>query len=348
MGSNVFVYVAHLGSREVSSWRMGSDGALTAMQTLAVSGKVMPMTVSPDKRFLYAALRSQPYSVAGFSIDAASGMLAHMGDTPVPDSLVYISTDRTGRNLLCAVNPSGDKTRRTGMLSVSPIDAAGRVGPVRQVFRTEPKIHAIMADPSNRHVFATSCDGDVVLRHRLNLEQGMLSRDVLAPIRVIRKSGPRHFTFSPDGRFFYLLNEYDATVYAFEYEPVEGMLNELQIVDTIPEGAAMVGDHRRAADIHITPDGRFLYSSERTTHTLAMFRRDVTSGTLTPNGHVPTGREPRSFAIDPSGTFLIVAAVLSDTLSVYRIDQDAGTLSLAGTYPVGKGPNWIEIVELGS
>ena len=341
-----FVYVAHLGSREVTVWRLDTQsGGLEPVQQVPVNGKVMPMAVSPDRRYLYAALRSEPYAISSFAMDPASGKLTHLADTPVPDSLVYISTDRTGRYLLGALNPSGDKTRRTGLLCAHPIDAKGVLQPARQVFRTEPKTHAIMTDPTNRYVFATSCDGDTVLRHRFDSTTGDVAYDGLAPVRVIRKSGPRHFCFSPDGRFVYLLNEYDATVYAFGYDAAQGMLNELQIVESLPPDAPETGRHRRAADIHVTPDGRFLYSSERTTHTLALFRVDAVTGRLTPNGHVSTEQEPRSFAIDPSGRYLLAVGVLSDSMTVYAIDGETGGLTSLGRYPMPKGPNWVEIVS---
>jgi 6-phosphogluconolactonase len=100
-----------------------------------------------------------------------------------------------------------------------------------------------------------------------------------------------------------------------------------------------------AADIHITPNGKFLYITERTSHTLAGFSVDGASGKLTYLGSTPTERQPRGFAIDPKGRFLVASGEKSDTVSVYAIDQASGALKLQNKFPTGKGSNWVEIVS---
>ncbi len=100
-----------------------------------------------------------------------------------------------------------------------------------------------------------------------------------------------------------------------------------------------------AADIHMTPDGKFLYISERTSSTLAAFSVNADTGKLTYLGSTPTERQPRGFAIDPKGRFLVASGEQSDTISTYAIDQASGALRLIGKYPVGKDANWVEIVS---
>ena len=100
-----------------------------------------------------------------------------------------------------------------------------------------------------------------------------------------------------------------------------------------------------AADLHLTPDGKFLYASERTSSTLAAFSVDGASGKLTYLGSTPTERQPRGFAIDPKGKFLVASGEKSDTISAYTIDAASGALKLVGKYPAGKGANWVEIVD---
>jgi 6-phosphogluconolactonase len=101
-----------------------------------------------------------------------------------------------------------------------------------------------------------------------------------------------------------------------------------------------------AADLHITPDGKFLYGSERTSSTLAAFKVDPANGTLSPVGSVPTEQQPRGFNIDASGRYLLALGQLSHGLSSYRIDGESGKLTKLKEYPMGKNPNWVEIVEL--
>ncbi len=100
-----------------------------------------------------------------------------------------------------------------------------------------------------------------------------------------------------------------------------------------------------AADLHLTPNGKFLYASERTSSTLAAFGVDGASGKLAYLGSTPTEKQPRGFAIDPKGRFLVASGEKSETISVYAIDSTSGTLKLVGKTPTGKGSNWIEIVD---
>jgi 6-phosphogluconolactonase len=101
-----------------------------------------------------------------------------------------------------------------------------------------------------------------------------------------------------------------------------------------------------AADIHVSPDGRFLYASERTSSTLSGFAIDTASGRLTPIGHWPTETQPRGFAIDPGGRYLLSVGQLSNSLTAYAIDAASGALAPLNRYPIGANPNWVEIVEL--
>jgi 6-phosphogluconolactonase len=100
-----------------------------------------------------------------------------------------------------------------------------------------------------------------------------------------------------------------------------------------------------AADLHLTPNGRFLYMTERTSSSLAAFSVDSASGKLTYLSSTPTEKQPRGFAIDPKGKFLVVSGEKSDTISAYAIDEASGALKLIGKYPAGKGANWVEIVS---
>jgi 6-phosphogluconolactonase len=156
--------------------------------------------------------------------------------------------------------------------------------------------------------------------------------------------GPRHLVFSPNNKFVYLLNELDATVYVFPYNAAKGTMGkEIQTISAMPKGSSV---KPWAADIHMTPNGKFLYASERTSSTLAGYAVDPAKGTLTLIDSFPTEKQPRAFAIDPTGKYLFAVGEVSHSLTTYSIDQKAGALTKLKEMPIGKKPNWIEIVTL--
>ena len=122
-----------------------------------------------------------------------------------------------------------------------------------------------------------------------------------------------------------------------------GLLTEKQSISLLPPGFE---GKPSAADLHLTPDGRFLYASERTSSTLAGFKVDPANGTLSFIGSVATQTKPRGFNIDSSGRYLLAVGQLSHRLSSYRIDASSGVLTKLKEYPMGQNPNWVEIVDL--
>jgi len=335
------VYVGNAESQDITIFALGAAG-LELRATVSVPGPEqpgasLPLAINPEKKFLYAGLRNQPYSVATFSIDGGTGALTYAGNGPLSDSMAYIVTDRTGRYLLAA-SYDGNK------ITVSPIRPDGIVAAPLQTVPTLPHAHCILPDPVNRHVLHTSLGGDVVYQDSFDASSGQLSAGNRWTVSVKRGAGPRHLVFFPDAKFVYLINELDASIYVFPYDPATGTLApQKQVLSALPDGFT---GKPWAADIHLTPDGRFLYASERTSSTLAAFRVDVAEGRLQPIGSFATARQPRSFQIDPSGLYLISAGQLSNSVLVHSIDEETGALATIGEYPTGKNPNWVEIIRL--
>jgi 6-phosphogluconolactonase len=315
---------------------------------LTTPGPLMPLAVSPSQRTLFAAQRDAPYVVSSFAIDQLSGELSYLANAKLRHSCPYIVTDRTGRWLFAA-------SYQGSLISVSPVSRQGFVQPPHQVIRTEPNAHSIQVDASNRHVLVPCLGGDVVMQFHFDAVTGKLTASAPEVTRVEANAGPRHFAFHPNNRHVYLLNELDASVYVFSYDAASGSLSEIQTTSALPDGFSgpqfgMRGPSSnggpKAADIHVTPDGRFLYASERTTSTLAAFKVDLDSGLIQRVGSFPTETTPRGFNIDPAGRFLLAAGQGSDHLTAYSINQESGQLTALNRYPMGKGPNWIEILRL--
>src|SRR5450432_2508219 len=217
-----YVYVSNADSQEISVLQLDrASGALRAVETVAVGGTVMPMAVSPDKRLLYAALRSQPYRVVSFAIDPATGKLKKLGEAALADSMANIDVDRTGRWLFAA-SYGGNK------ITVNSIDKDGLVGAVQQLLPTRPNAHAIHADAANRFVFASSLGGDNLSVWRFDAATGALSANDPPLIASPPKSGPRHFVWDAGQRRVYLLAELDASLAVFDYDAARGTLREVQ------------------------------------------------------------------------------------------------------------------------
>ncbi len=338
------VYVSNAETKEIFVLGMDPDsGMLAPVERVPVPGTdlpsptSLPLAVSPDRRFLYAALRSPPYPASSFAIDPSSGRLAHLSVTPLVSAMAYIVTDRSGRFLLSA-------SYTNAKLAINPIDAAGRIGPgARQVMPTGPNAHCIVVDAANRLAYCAVLGADLLMQLVFDAASGTFSPNAPPSIATRKGAGPRHLTFHPSGRFLYLLNQTDATVSTYRIESGSGTLAEIEMVATLP--AHFLGE-ANAADIHATPDGRFVYASERQTSTLAGFCVNPGNGLLSPSGRWPTETTPRGFAIDPRGSFLLAAGLDSNRLSVHAIDPRDGTLTLRSQHPMGAMPNWVEIVDL--
>ena len=339
--AETFAYVGNADSNDISVFKIAESGEMTPVQTAAFTGvekpgASTPLAITPDHRVLIAGVRSQPFLAVSFVIDQKTGLLNHIGNGPLADSMANIATDRGGKVLFSA-SYGGNK------VALNPLQANGVVAEPKQVIPTGLNAHAFLPSPDNRFVFATNLGSDQVLSFAFDAAAGSLTPSDPPSIKTPEKSGPRHFVFHPNGKFVYLIHELNADVAAFTYEAKSGAWDEIQRTTALPEG---FNGKPWAADIHITPDGRFLYASERTTNTLTAYKVDVTSGKLTTIGSVPTEKQPRGFNIDPTGRYLAAVGELSDGMSVYAIDQTSGALSKLKSYPTGKKPNWVEFLNL--
>jgi len=351
--SNTFVYVSNAEDGDISTYRMQrSTGALHVGPRVSVAPMVMPMAVSPDRRFLFVAVRSKPFAVVTLAIDPRSGALAPLSTAPLPDSMCYISLDKTGRYLFAA-SYGGSLASVHGVASDGKVSAA----PL-QVVTTGRHAHSIRIDESNRFVFVPTLGTDAVFQFTFDTRSGRLASNTPSLVLVKPGTGPRHVITSRDNRFAFVANEMFGTVTTFALDAASGLLTEIDSASGVPPDAHLVPGTVRgsqpgrdidrdiwASDLHMTPDGRHLYLAERTTSTLAHFGVNAATGKLAYLESAPTEKQPRGFAIDASGSFLVASGEKSATISVNAIDARSGALRLLEQYPTGKGANWVEIVS---
>lgn len=337
------VYVSNAGSRDIYVLAMNrATGEMTLIEKTAVPGSdkspsSLPMALAPNKRFIYAQLRGQPYPVSSFSIDYSTGRLTLIDTAPLVDQMAYLNVDKSGKHLLCA-SYVGAK------IASYPIDALYAVEEkATQIIDTPPKAHCVFVDAANKHVYAVVLGADEILQFKFDTASGKLTPNDPPAVKTKAGAGPRHFTIHPNGKWGYLITETTATIGTYAIDQDKGTLTEIAFVDT--------GDHNgqksaAASDIHVTPDGKFLYGAVRTTSLLHGYRIDPQKGTLTAIGKWPTEKTPRGFNIDPRGKFLLSVGMDSAGMTVHAIDPNNGTLIPSHQYPMGTQPNWVEIVDV--
>src|SRR5499427_1470060 len=361
--AKTFVYVSNAQDGNIDAYVMDmSTGALASVGKAEAGKLVMPMAISPSKKHLYAVVRSQPVRVLTFAIDPATGALSQKASAPLPDSMPYVSTDQTGRFLFTA-SYGGDK------IAVSPIGENGLVeAEAIQVIPTGRNAHSILADRSNKFVYAALLGANQVLQFTFDSKTGKLTPNDPPAVSPAPGHGPRHMAFSPDDKNLYVLNELSGHVAQYAIDSGKGTLTLVDSISSVPADAGLgwgapqapVGaaptptasppkDEKLkvwAADIQITPNGKFLYSTERTTNKVALFTVAPGTGKLAYVANFATEAQPRGIRIDPSGQYLIASGEKSDRLSVYKIDQNTGKLGEPSRYPVGSGANWVEIIDV--
>lgn len=319
-----------------------ATGALGAPALAAEAASPSFLAVDPKGRFLYSVnevdkTKDKPAGgVSAFGIETATGKLRPLNQQssggPGPCHLIV---DQAGRNVLAA-NYGG------GSVAVLPINKDGSLkeasaflqhqgSSVNRSRQEAPHAHGIYLDAANRFAFVPDLGLDHIVAYRFNPSQGTLTPNEPAFAAVAPGSGPRHFAFTPNGRFAYVINEMLCTVTAFSYDSKRGALSELQTISTLPEGESVQPGYS-TAELFAHPSGKFLYGSNRGHDTIVSYAIDGKTGKLTRVGHTPTqGKIPRSFGLDPSGRWLLAANQNSDSIVVFKVDVGSGQLTATGT-----------------
>jgi 6-phosphogluconolactonase len=290
------------------------------------------LTVSPDSKFVYSVGETDGGGgVHAFSFDKKTGGLTKINaQSAKGDNPCHITIDKTGKTVI-AGNYSG------GNLSVFSVQANGGLAEASQTLQHEGKgtnttrqekahVHSVNIAPNNIDVFVPDLGIDKIVTYSLDNKTGKLTLGKIPFTKVQDGSGPRHFTFHPNGKYGYVIQELSGQVTAFNYK--NGSLTALQTISAFPP------DYKgefSCADIHISPDGKFLYGSNRGNNSLVIYSIDAKTGQLTfiTNQSV-LGKKPRNFMIDPTGNFVLVANQESDNIVIFKRDAKTGLLTATG------------------
>jgi len=324
------------------------SGALTKMSSVRNIMNPSFLALSANGKYLYACSETQmpnAGSISGFAFNKENKTLTFInsqqsgGDNPA-----FCSLSKNGKWIVNA-NYSG------GSVAVHPLAADGTIKPSAQVIvyadssvvkdrQNMSHIHSSVFSPDFRYIFLPDLGADKIRIYRFDDAQDKPLQPVKVPFaKTVAGSGPRHFTFHPNGKFAYCIEELSGTIDVFKY--LNGTLDKIQRIATHTD---QFKDGFGGADIHISPDGKFLYASNRgVENNIAIF-------SIKPDGNLKTvgyqstlGNHPRNFSMDPTGKFLIVANMNSGDIVVFKRNSKTGLLTKTGSEVKVSSPSCIVI-----
>lgn len=335
----------------ISAFASGDKAGIHAFRFDSKTGTLQPLhrttdiqnpfflAVSPDQRFLYA-INAEKFGgaddefVACYALEGRTGQLKRLNQQSARGTAsCYLDVDATGKTVMVANYASGSvaslPVKEDGSLgeAASFIQHSGSGGdPVRQ---KGPNAHSIVVSPDNRFALAADLGIDKILIYQLDAATAKLTPNEAQPFAKMQPaSGPRHITFHPNGRHVYVINELANTVTCFDYTATSGTLTERQTISTLPGGFT---GKSYTADLKITPDGKFLYGTNRGHDSIASYSISE-DGVLTLLSIDPSlGKGPQNLLITPDGQWLLCANMPGNSVVVFRIDAASGKLTATGS-----------------
>ena len=315
-----------------------SDGSLS--QVGVTKGVTDPsyLTISPNHNYLYAVneYRYSDHSggeLSAFTINKKDGSLTHLNtESTNGTSPCYVSVDHTGSYAFAANYSSGSFSmfpiNSDGSLDSASVTVQHYGSSVNKDRQSSPHVHCTHLTPDNKFLIVDDLGTDHVYQYAFSADSGAFHQQPVNKYEVKPGAGPRHITFAPNGKYAYLVTEMGGLVYTFKYRDNE--LHPLQSISALPKD---YNGKIAGADIHVSPDGKFLYVSMREDlNQIVFFKIDQQSGKLTHVGrHSSEGVRPRNFMIDPTGKYLLAANMNSDNIVVFKRDKTTGGITPTGT-----------------
>ncbi|ULQ57326.1 lactonase family protein [Flavihumibacter rivuli] len=330
-----------------------ADGSITPIDTAKGVENPSYLTLSSNGQFLYAVNENgekKPGFASAFAFDKNTGKLTFLNKVATKgDYPCYISITENGKWVFVANYGGGSlvaiATNKDGSLAenMQPVSHQGKgLNPARQ---DKPHVHQTVLSPDERYLLVTDLGTDKV--HFYGVMKGAKSMPLYAvkpdTYQADAGSGPRHLSFHPNGKWVYLIEELSGMISAFTYQ--KGGLERFQKTNAHPENYTGA---RGSADIHVSPDGKFLYASNRfEANNLAIFSIDPANGMLKLVGFQDViGKKPRNFIIEPDGKYVLVANQDTDNIVVFARDAQTGLLTPTGkTITVGN-PSCLQLLPI--
>jgi 6-phosphogluconolactonase len=313
------------------------------------------LTLSADRRTVYSLTAGRfgaadTEEVIAWRLAGRDGALEQRGRRPAGGAAAcFLAADPSGRTLLLAHYTGGTVATlplaADGGLAGDPVLMRHAGSGPNAARQDAPHPHAIVVAPpapgSPSFVYAADLGCDAIFIYRLDPSSGGLVAADPPVVASRPAAGPRHLAFHPDGRRLYAINELDNTIAVHDVDGITGRLTPRQVVSTLP--ADFQGE-TKTADLALTPDGRFLYGTNRGHDSIVAFRI-AADGTLAAVEIVPSrGRGPQNLAITPDGGLLLCGNMAGDSIAVFRIHRDTGRLEPVGEPVAVAAPSCLVLV----
>lgn len=313
---------------------VGEANSLLSLDT-TVAEVINPsfVTVSPDKKNLYAVSelggnRGQYGYVYAYNINEDLTLTFIDRYSTNANSPAYVSVDATGK-LVFAANYQGGVVmvyKRNEDGSLEATQQLDHVGSGPHPNQNASHVHMAKVSPDNKYLFLPDLGSDKIWSYEINHQTGTLSKTHQQFAQLPAGSGPRHMDFHPVLPIAYVINELKSTISVFQYDASDGTLVPIQNLSTLPPN---VSQSNSTADIHVHPNGKFLYGSNRGHNSIVRYSINAASGEISYIGTTSSqGEIPRNFAIHPNGGLMYVANQNSDNIAVFELNSSTGAMML--------------------
>jgi len=334
----------------ISAFASGDKAGIHAFRFDSKTGALQPLhrttdiqnpfflAVSPDQRFLYA-INAEKFGgaddefVAAYALESRTGQLKRLNQQSARGTAsCYLEVDATGRAVLVANYASGS-------VASLPVKEGGSLGEAASFVQHSgssidsqrqkgPNAHSIVISPDNRFALAADLGIDKILIYQLDAATAKLTPNEAQPFAKMQPgSGPRHITFHPSGRHLYVINELANTVTCFDYAAASGTLAERQTIATLPSGFS---GRSYTADLKISPDGKFLFGTNRGHDSIASYRIGEDGSLTLLSIDKSLGKGPQNLLITPDGQWLLCANMPGNSVVVFQIDATNGKIAATG------------------
>lgn len=335
------VYVSSPESQQIYVWKLDdSKLKLELIQVVNTLGNVQPITIHPNQKFLYAGIRPD-FGIITYSINA-QGLLKEIKITKIFSSPTFLCTNKTGNYLYCA-------SYQKNTIDVLSISKLGILKHIIQTVKNLMGCHSVNMDNNNKLLWAPCLLESNIRIFNIDKLQGLLTAhnpDQIFTHSANIQSSPRHMVFHSDNSHAYVINELNGTIDVIKYnfkQIKNSIISLQQTIKIIPTNNIQ---KFWSSDIHITPNSRWVYCTDRLHDTISYFQILPIDKKLKFINLQKTEKQPRGFSIDATGQFLIVAGQKSNHIALYSIDNKNGQLNLIERYVSGLGPMWINIISI--